>query len=92
MGGKGMLQQCRKIPRLGCAKRRATVYTCSHTVNRTIRARSRGAVAPCSSCTGEVNRMWAAVCSRTSTAGLLRGEKMTYGGGRARSRAHIKAR
>ena len=92
MGGKGMVQQCRKIPRLRCAKRRAMVSTCSPMVNRTIRARSQGAMAPCSSCTVEVNRMWAAVCSRTNTAGLLRGEKMTYGGGRGSSRARIKAR
>ena len=47
-----------KIPRLRCVKRRATIYTSSHTVNRTIRARLQGAVAPCASCTGEGSRMW----------------------------------
>jgi hypothetical protein len=44
------------------------------------------------SCTGEGNRIWAAVCSHTNTADRRPGAKMTPGGGSARSRAHIQAR
>jgi|SRR5919106_4417860 hypothetical protein len=36
--------------------------------------------------------MWSAVCSLTSTAGRLPGEKMIPGGGVARSRARIMER
>jgi hypothetical protein len=54
-----------------------------------IHVRSQAAGVRCASCTGEANRMWSAVCSLTSTAGRLPGEKMMPGGGVARSRARI---
>lgn len=81
-----------KIPRLRCAKRKETGYSCWNTGNRMIRARLKAARAPCASCTGEARRMWSAVCSLTRTAGRLPGGKMTHGGGIASSRARIPAR
>jgi hypothetical protein len=54
-----------------------------------IYVRSQAAGVRCASCTGEANRMWSAVCSLTSTADRLPGEKMMPGGGVARSKARI---
>jgi hypothetical protein len=54
-----------------------------------IYVRSQAAGVRCASCTGEANRMWSAVCSLTSTADRLPGEKMMPGGGVMPSRACI---
>jgi hypothetical protein len=78
-----------KIPLLWCTKTRATGPFFSYMGNRMIHVRSQVAGVRCASCTGEANRMWSAVCSLTSTAGRLPGEKMMPGGGNARSRARI---
>jgi hypothetical protein len=78
-----------KIPCLQCAKTRVTGSFFSYMGNRMIHVRSQAAGVRCASCTGEANRMWSAVCSLTSTAGHLPGEKMMPGGGVARSRARI---
>jgi hypothetical protein len=78
-----------KIPLLWCTKTRATGTLFSYMGNRMIRVRSQAAGVRCASCTGEANRMWSAVCSLTSTAGRLPGEKMMPGGGVAHSRARI---
>jgi hypothetical protein len=78
-----------KIPYLRCTKTRATGSFFSYMGNRMIRARSQAAGVHCAFSTGEANRMWSAVCSLTSTAGRLPGEKMMPGGGVARSRARI---
>jgi hypothetical protein len=78
-----------KTPHLWCVKTRATGSSFSHMGNRMIRVRSQAAGARCACCTVEANRMWSAVCSLTSMAGRLLGEKMMTGGGIARSRSRI---
>ena len=78
-----------KIPCLRCMKTRARGSFFSYMGNRMIHVRSQAAGVRCASCTGEANRMWSAVCSLTSTAGRLPGEKMMPGGGVAHSRARI---
>jgi hypothetical protein len=54
-----------------------------------INVRSQAAGVRYASYTVEANRMWSAVCSLTSTAVRLPGEKMMPGGGVAHSRARI---
>jgi hypothetical protein len=83
------LSRPEKIPCLRCTKTRATGPFFSYMGNRRIYVRSQAAGVGCASYIGEANRMWSAVCSLTSTADRLPGEKMMPGGGVMPSRAGI---